>query len=419
MRTVDEPITDDAADAAALLDRAREALAALGAVDLDGLGDGDLTELVMGAQALRGALEAAEARVLAEWDRRRTWRASGAKTAAAWLAWQQRLPIAEARRRLRHARLTRQYPKVHEAWATGALDRTHLVTLFGCRTARTQAAFDDEHEDLLDSAKARGFVDFKRHCDTWGFFRDPDGAEDRARDDHDARELHLNQSFGGLWFGRLTLDPIGGTIVTDTLRAIEHELFEHDRRTAKERLGRDPLVMELDRTPAQRRADALVEMATRARTAPEGGRRPAPLFTVVVGLETFTGPLLELFNRTVLTPAAAAHWLTKTDVERIVFDSPSRVIDVGATRRFYTGALRRAIEVRDRTCFHPSCDEVPDHPEIDHIHKASKGGPTTQHNGRLGCGFHNRWRNHHPDHHHDCTPTPNDPTAGPDPPHPH
>lgn len=28
MRTVDEPITDDAADAAALLDRAREALAA-------------------------------------------------------------------------------------------------------------------------------------------------------------------------------------------------------------------------------------------------------------------------------------------------------------------------------------------------------------------------------------------------------
>jgi len=128
VRTVDEPITDDAV---ALLDRAREALAALGAVDLDGLGDGDLTELVMGAQALRGALDAAEARVLAEWDRRRTWRASGAKTAAAWLAWQQRLPIAEALRRLRHARLTRQYPKVHEAWATGALDRTR-----DCRALR-------------------------------------------------------------------------------------------------------------------------------------------------------------------------------------------------------------------------------------------------------------------------------------------
>ena len=80
-----------------------------------------------------------------------------------------------------------------------------------------------------------------------------------------------------------------------------------------------------------------------------------------------------------------------------MFDSPSRVIDVGAQRRFFTGALRRAIEVRDRTCFHPTCDEVPERPEIDHIHEASKGGPTTQANGRLGCGFHNRWRNLHPD----------------------
>ena len=133
-------------------------------------------------------------------------------------------------------------------------------------------------------------------------------------------------------------------------------------------------MLDLRRTPAQRRADALVEMATRARTAPAGGRRPAPLFTVVVGLETFLGPILELFNRTVLTPGTAAAHLTEADVERVVFDGPSRVLDVGAQRRFFTGALRRAIEIRDRTCFHPSCDEVPDRPEIDHIHEASKGG---------------------------------------------
>jgi hypothetical protein len=126
---------------------------------------------------------------------------------------------------------------------------------------------------------------------------------------------------------------------------------------------------------------------------------------------------LELFNRTILTPGTAARWLTEADIERIVFDSPSRVIDVGATRRFFTGALHRAVEVRDRTCFHPSCDEPPLFPQIDHIHEASKGGPTTQDNGRLACGFHNRWRNHHPDHEWDHgTPDHGDPTAGPDPP---
>ena len=158
-------------------------------------------------------------------------------------------------------------------------------------------------------------------------------------------------------------------------------------------------------------------MATRARTAPADGRRPAPLFNVLVGYETFAGPLLELFNRTVITPGAAARWLTKADLERVVFDSPSRVLDVGATRRFFTGALHRAIEVRDRVCFHPSCDEPPLFPQIDHVQEFSKGGPTTQCNGRLGCAFHNRWRNNHPDHEWDQgTPDLGDPTAGPDPP---
>jgi len=200
-----------------------------------------------------------------------------------------------------------------------------------------------------------------------------------------------------MWFGRATLDPVSGEIVDTTLRLIERELFEADWAEAKARLDREPTVLDLQRTPAQRRADALVEMATRARTAPEGGRRPAPLFTVMVGLETFLGPILELFNRTVLTPGTAASHLTEADVERVVFDTPSRVIDVGAQCRFFTGALRHAIEVRDRTCFHPSCDEVPDRPQIDHIHEASKGGPTTQVNGRFGCGFHNRWAYLHPD----------------------
>jgi hypothetical protein len=80
-----------------------------------------------------------------------------------------------------------------------------------------------------------------------------------------------------------------------------------------------------------------------------------------------------------------------------VFESPSRVVDVGPTRRFFRGALRRAIEVRDRTCFHPTCDEPPDRAEIDHIVEAHRGGLTTQANGRLGCVFHNRWRTTHPD----------------------
>lgn len=404
----------------AVLEAARAAIDEVASLDLDVVAlRGELGDCVLSLQQLRSGLEAAEARVLARWDTSRAWRAEGARTAAAWLAWKQRIPVAVARQRLRHARAVRDLPMVEDAWAGGEIDRSHLTTLLGVRTERTKEAFERDHEVLLHGARTLGFIDFKAACDRWELIVDPDGAEDGSDEERAAREAHLSQTFGGTWFGKQRLDRVSGEIANTTLQLIEKELFDAEWAAAKQRLGREPTVLELERTPAQRRADAFVEMAVRARTAPADGRRPAPLFSVLVGYETFMGPLLELFNRHRITPGTAAQWLTKADVERIVFDSPSRVIDVGATRRFFTGALRRAIEVRDRRCFHPSCDEAPLRPEIDHIRPASEGGPTTQQNGRLGCGFHNRWRNHHPDH--ECgqgTPDLGDPNAGPDPPDP-
>ncbi|MHB1504000.1 MAG: hypothetical protein ACYCTL_07615, partial [Acidimicrobiales bacterium] len=47
---------------------------------------------------------------------------------------------------------------------------------------------------------------------------------------------------------------------------------------------------------AQRRADALVEMATRSRGLGAGSTRPAPLFSVYVGYETLHGRLLCAFH---------------------------------------------------------------------------------------------------------------------------
>ena len=280
-----------AAPLADVLDRARAVLAELRDVDLDGLADDTLSEAVLSMQRLRGGLDVAEARVLSRWDAQRCWQPSGAKSGAAWLAWKQRVPIGVARQRLRHARALRDLPAIEEAWATGDLDRAHITTLFGARTARTVDEFDgDGHERLLELARSYGFVSFKAACDRWSMVVDPDGAEQGAEDDRKAREFHLSQSFGGMWFSKGTLDPISGEIVDSTLREIERELFDADWAEARARLGREPTILDLPRTPAQRRADALVEMATRARTAPADGRRPAPLFTVVVGLETLQGP---------------------------------------------------------------------------------------------------------------------------------
>ena len=64
--------------------------------------------------------------------------------------------------------------------------------------------------------------------------------------------------------------------------------------------------------------------------------------------------------------------------------------------RLFSGATRRAIEIRDQECTHPYCDEPVERCQADHVIPWSQDGPTIQENGRLLCGFHNRLRNGRP-----------------------
>lgn len=204
--------------------------------------------------------------------------------------------------------------------------------------------------------------------------------------------MHLSQTFRGNFVLDGQLDVIGGTEVATALGRIEQELFEADLKAARERLGDAATVADLDRTPKQRRADALVEMARRAMAAPPGARLPEPLVTVVVGVETLKGRVCEMFNRTVVTPGTVARVLDEALVERAVFDGPNRIIELGHRERFFRGGLRRVLEIRDRHCQHPGCRRPAEECEGDHIQPWAWGGPTIQTNGRMLCRFHNRWR---------------------------
>ena len=185
-------------------------------------------------------------------------------------------------------------------------------------------------------------------------------------------------------------------IVEQALKRIEHDLFDSDWAEAKARVGEGVCAHDLARSPAQRRADALVEMARRSGAVGAGARYPEPLFTVFVGYESFAGRICELADGTVLTPGALVRWLSEAWVERVVFESPDRVKNVGVRRRIFEGATRRAVEVRDRECFHEFCELTADDCEIDHVQPWAAGGLTVDGNARVACGHHNRLR-HRPD----------------------
>src|SRR5207253_1315569 len=98
-----------------------------------------------------------------------------------------------------------------------------------------------------------------------------------------SRRLHVSKTFGDMHCLDGLFDVVGGEIYSNELKRIEKEMFDADWAQAKARVGDDVNVTDLWRTAAQRRADAAVEMAIRSRGFPADGRRPEPLFSVLLG----------------------------------------------------------------------------------------------------------------------------------------
>ncbi|HLX88378.1 MAG TPA: DUF222 domain-containing protein, partial [Acidimicrobiales bacterium] len=290
-------------------------------------------------------LEAVVTRAAAAFDAAGSWAPDGARDAASWLAVRCHLPKKEARRRVRLGRRLSAIPSFTDAWLAGELTAAQVGAV--ARLGRTPVveALTDHEETLCAQARTLRFESFVKALAYFEQLADPDGIEADELERRDRRSVHLSRSISGLWFGQMTLDPISGTIVDDELRRLEKELFEIDWAAAKERLGRDPIPADLARTPGQRQADALVEMASRSRAAGDG-RRPVPLFSVFVGYETLHGRICELANGAVVSPGALLPWLDQALVERAVFGSGPRV-EIGPATRLYGGATRRAIELRD------------------------------------------------------------------------
>jgi hypothetical protein len=76
----------------------------------------------------------------------------------------------------------------------------------------------------------------------------------------------------------------------------------------------------------------VVEMAKRSATAPADGKRPRPLVSVVVGYDRFK-QICELMDGTVISSVTAGALLDEGVIERVVFDGPSRVLEVHPSSR--------------------------------------------------------------------------------------
>jgi len=238
------------------------ALSRLGEEDLHGQPGRVQGEQIRALYELRHALDAAITRRVEAFDASGGYAAEGALSTVAWLRAACRLGPGAAAEQVRVARRLRHLPRTQRAFAAGRISLAHAAVIVrsseevGLETAR------QAEPDLLRSAHElhpphlRRVTRHLRHC------VDPDGELAEAMRQREGRYLHLSEALDGVWYLDGSLDAEGGGLLRTTLEAI----------------AGPPRAGDGGRGAAQRRADALVDLAGHRLDSGElpqvGGQRP-------------------------------------------------------------------------------------------------------------------------------------------------
>jgi len=329
------------------------------------------------------AREAAWLRRVASYDRSGQAHADGYLGAAAALRDACHLDPGVAGGHVNLARKLEQLPITADAFADGAISRRHVQVIADAYTPEREAALAEVEPILVQTAK---HVPPKELHRVVRYATDAlDGDDGAAADatDHASRGLHVSTTIGGIAVldGRFAADQ--AEIV---LTALDAEI-ERDRNPDE------------TRNPAQRRADALVNLCRRALDNGELGstRNVRPHLTVVNDLERLdaTSELIsdariEAAHMGRLSKATLDRIACDCDVSRVIMNGKSEIIDVGRATRVISPALWKALVARDRHCTHPGCTKPPGWCEVHHDIPWQHGGTTDPTNCRLLC-----WHHHH------------------------
>ncbi|MEM9465565.1 MAG: DUF222 domain-containing protein [Actinomycetota bacterium] len=353
---------------------------------------------------LESQLMALQAEVVGAFEREHDWSGYGYPSAATAVREIARVPAQQARRSVALARALRGMPRTAAALAEGTLTTAHAMRL---RVAAKRHTFSDGEALLVEQASILRWSDWLEVVGYWEACADDaessDPGEPAGSDAREARaRFHATRGFDGMGDLEGRLDPIGFEAFSEALHRIEHELFDDEWRATRARLGDAAVPDDMPRTPAQRRAAALVEMAHRAMTAPADGKRPLPLVVIHTDPDTFnrelarvvgveapsplgTTRLHELASGTVIDPSAMLRAALHGEVRRLVYTSPSHVLDYGRSVRLFQGALRQAIIHAARRCAADGCEIPASRCEIDHVVEWNAGGTTAASNATPRC----------------------------------
>jgi Domain of unknown function (DUF222)/HNH endonuclease len=353
-----------------------------------------------------------------------------ADSTAGWLRRRARLGAADAHQRVRVARALHRGPLAGtaQALAAGDISCAHAAVLAGGAQDLPPATAVKAEPVLLAAARRLDPPRLRRLVAHLRQVADPDAAAAQTRRQHARRGVWVSPTFAGMVALDGLLDPEAGATLLAALEPLARPTTAEDARSG-----------------AQRRADALTELARRAL---EGGRLPdtggvRPQLTVTIELASLLGraglpggdggALGSLPTQTCRRLACDAT-LTRVLVTRhphhpagergeggaagglaarlraavallpaALGGATAQPLEVGRATRVVSPAQRTALAVRDGSCVFPGCDRPLAWCEAHHLRHWLHGGPTDLANLALLCRTHHRavheggWRLHrHP-----------------------
>lgn len=222
-------------------------------------------EEVAGFTVARRRARAAELFELGELVDAGVWSGYGFRSASAWLATATGETLGGCKRSVHLADRLRRMPIVSEVFATGAMSEAALGLLCDAWAEAIADVFARDEALLARWAADLPYGDAKVVIETWVAHADPERIDRSGEERYDRRRLHLSSLLDGMARLDGVLDPEGATYVAEALRWLSKP-STGDGRTA-----------------AQRRHDALIEMARFTltyRESPPGEKRRRPKIVV-------------------------------------------------------------------------------------------------------------------------------------------
>lgn len=291
-----------------------------------------------------------------------------------------------ARDLVRVARFLEANPLSAAGLRAGELSWANAESLARAASGDRGGAFAAAEVELLAAAASREPEVFDRLLHAWRARVDSEADAADAQRSWLQRSVTMQLAFDGSSQGRFRLDPVSTEIVSAALETPP-----------------DPIdTLPEPRTLAQRRADALVDLCrgdgAPTEQADDAGGLPGTRATVdvVIDVETLAGGdevTVEHLRRELgrggpISGPGLDRLLCDASFRALVIDGPRTVLAYNRATPAIPAALRRLVQIRDRSCTFPGCDRHAGWCDLHHIVPRHRGGPTTADNLTLLCRHH-------------------------------